>query len=199
MTFQASAHSMATVGMLAPFIESLFVSIFNGLKHRHHPISEATRRQRTSDQFWNPQYVFRSGGPTHDLVAGIEQLADTCDLTRHLPTDYLRAISALFAYRNNMFHNGFEWPDCAGRIRLENCPEKENRCNSTISCKRSVVQKFINRIGNKGWPEDWFERVERNEKPWLIYMTPSFCAQCIDLIDDIIVCTGRYLKDIDTP
>ncbi len=30
MTFQGSAHSMSAVGMLAPFIESLFVAIFDG-------------------------------------------------------------------------------------------------------------------------------------------------------------------------
>ena len=32
LTFQASAHSMSAVGMLAPFIESLFVAVFDGLK-----------------------------------------------------------------------------------------------------------------------------------------------------------------------
>jgi hypothetical protein len=42
--FMGSAHSMSAVGMLAPFIESLFVAIYGGLRKRQPP----THQQPTS-------------------------------------------------------------------------------------------------------------------------------------------------------
>lgn len=168
--FIDSAHSMSAVGMLAPFIESLFIAIFEGLRKRQGSDAGDTRRQRADDQFWNPQIVFRSDGPRDDLVAGIDQLAESCGLKPYLPADYRNALSALFAYRNNMLHNGFEWP-----------PE--------------TIGKFSNRIASEKWPEAWFTSADRVGKPWLYYMSPEFCAHCVELIDGIIEGVGRYLKE----
>jgi hypothetical protein len=168
--FMDSAHSMSAVGMLAPFIESLFVAIFEGLRKRQRMDAGHTRRQRADDQFWNPQIVFRSEGPRDDLVAGIDQLAESCGLKPYLPDDYRKTLSALFAYRNNMLHNGFEWP-------------------------AETIGKFSYRIASEKWPEAWFTSADRDGKPWLYYMSPEFCSHCVDLIDGIIDGTGRYLKE----
>lgn len=168
--FMDSAHSMSAVGMLAPFIESLFVAIFDGLRKRQSSDTGDTRRQRADSQFWNPQIVFRSEGPRDDLVAGIDQLAESCGLKPHLPADYRKTLSALFAYRNNMLHNGFEWPS-------------------------ETIDKFSRRIASEKWPENWFTSADREGKPWLYYMSPDFCAHCVDLIDGVIEGTGRYLKE----
>ena len=168
--FMDSAHSMSAVGMLAPFIESLFVAIFEGLRKRHGTAAEDTRHQRADDQFWNPQIVFRGEGPRDDLVAGIDQLAESCGLKPYLPADYRNTLSALFAYRNNMLHNGFEWPS-------------------------DTIKKFSNRIASEKWPEDWFTSADRDGQPWLCYMSPNFCSHCVELIDAVIDGVGRYLKE----
>lgn len=165
-----SAHSMSAVGMLAPFIESLFVAIFEGLRKRQVSDAGDTRRQRADDQFWNPQVFFDKDVPKTNLVKGIEQLAVSCGLHPHLPEGYEKTLAALFAYRNNMLHNGFEWP-------------------------ADTISKFSSRIASEKWPETWFTSADRGGKPWLYYMSPDFCAHCVELIDGIIDGTGRYLKE----
>lgn len=171
--FMDSAHSMSAVGMLAPFIESLFVAIFEGLRKRQSTDAGNARRHRADDQFWNPQIVFRSEGPKGDLVAGIDQLAESCGLKPFLPPDYRNTLSALFAYRNNMLHNGFEWP-------------------------AEAIGKFSNRIASEKWPEAWFTSAERDGEQWLYYMSPDFCSHCVELIDGIIDGVGLYLKERET-
>ena len=42
-----------------------------------------------------------------DLVAGILQLCDATGLVKKLPSDLEVTLSALFIYRNRMFHDGF--------------------------------------------------------------------------------------------
>ena len=171
--FMDSAHSMSAVGMLAPFIESLFVAIFEGLRKRQGSAADDTRRQRADDQFWNPQIFFDKDSTKTNLVKGISQLAVSCGLQSFLPTDYEKSLSALFAYRNNMLHNGFEWP-------------------------ADTIRKFSNRIASEKWPEDWFTSADRDGQPWLYYMSPDFCAHCVDLIDGIIDGVGLYLKERET-
>lgn len=108
--------------------------------------------------------------PKTNLVKGIEQLAVSCGLQPHLPDGYEKTLSALFAYRNNMIHNGFEWP-------------------------AETIKKFSSRIASEKWPDSWFTSAKQGKKPWLYYMSPDFCAHCVDLIDGIIDGTGGYLKD----
>lgn len=168
MTFQASAHSMAAVGMLAPFIESLFVAIFDGLKDRIDLLSDHPRLKLKERDVWNPQVYQGSKGARCDLQQGIGQLSEATGLATFIPPETETALEALFRYRNNMFHNGFEWPD-------------------------AKISGFADELTK--WPEGWFELARRDDKPWLCYITPQFCAHCVDLIDGIINGTGRYLKD----
>ena len=84
--FQDAAHSMAAVGMLAPFIESLFTAIFPRLpkerkKNKHEGIAKV-----------------------------IPQLAESNGLSQFFPDDYNKVLDALYLYRNKMFHNAFMWP-----------------------------------------------------------------------------------------
>ncbi len=169
--FQDAAHSMSAVGMLAPFVESLFASIFRGLRERA-PGGAAIdpRAKATQAQYWNPQIVFGKDGPRDDIVAGIEQLATSIGLQPYLPDGYRRTLSALFGYRNNMFHNGFEWP-------LE------------------ARQKFANRLEIERWPGAWFSQATRDDKPWVFYMSDEFIAHCLQMIDKVLEGVGRYLED----
>jgi hypothetical protein len=168
--FQDSAHSMSAVGMLAPFVESLFVAVFDGLRKRENAARSDTRRERADDQFWNPQKLFGKEEPRTDLTAGIDQLATSCGLKEYLPEGYQKMLAALFAYRNNMLHNGFEWP-------------------------AETIRKFSQRIASEKWPEEWFTSADKDGEPWLYYMSPEFCAHCTETIDGIIESVGRYLKD----
>lgn len=169
--FQDAAHSMSAVGMLAPFVEALFVSIFRGLRERSQGGATADPRAMTAqDQYWNPRIVFDKDGPRGDIVAGIVQLATSTSLQSLLPEGYQKTLSALFAYRNNMFHNGFEWP-----------PE--------------VRQKFATRIKNDNWPGTWFSWATSGGEPWVFYMREEFIAHCLEMTEQILSSVGRYISE----
>ena len=169
--YNDAAHSMAAVGMLAPFVEALFVSIFAGLRMRHpHEANTDPRASAADKQYWNPQVVFGKNGPKDDIVAGIKQLATSTNLQPFLPKGYEKALSALFGYRNNMFHNGFEWP-------LE------------------TRRKFVARTSNEKWPDDWFSQATTDDEPWIIYMSDEFIDYCLSMIDEILEGVGRYLSN----
>ena len=97
---------MSAVGMLAPFVESLFESIFKILRsHQQNSIKvEDCRTIAAQHDFWNPPFIIRAGGRSTDLVKGIKQLSDSTGLVKFLPDDLETTLSALFAYRNKMFH-----------------------------------------------------------------------------------------------
>lgn len=100
--FQSAAHSMAAVGMLAPFVEMLFVRIFASIRDQklHDPPPKM--------EFWDPTRKDEHRG---GISKGIKTLAVYSGFADFLPNDYHRTVEALFCYRNAMFHNGFEWPN----------------------------------------------------------------------------------------
>lgn len=169
--FQDAALSMSAIGMLAPLIESLFVSIFRGLQNQSQIADAADPRAKaTHDSYWNPKIVFNEGVQRMDIVAGIKQLATSTGLHCFMPDGYLKTLSAVFAYRNNMFHNGFEWP-----------PEARER--------------FANRIKNDSWPDTWFSQAMHDGKPWIFYMSNDFIETILILIDQLLEGVGKYLEN----
>lgn len=148
--FQDAAHSMSAVGMLAPFVESLFVAVFNGLREDPDgpPISLRKLRKGT--------------------VGGIIQHSTSIGVKPFLPDGYEKTLSALFAYRNKMFHNGFEWP-------------MEER------------HKFSEQIRKRGWPRGWFKKSTSGDQPWIFYMSAEFIQHCLDTIDQVLEGVGAYL------
>lgn len=168
--FMDSAHSMSAVGMLAPFVESLFVSIFAGLGERaQDKASDDPRAKATQNQYWNPQIVFGKDGPRTDFVMGVAQLAASTGLQPFLPDGYQKTLSALVGYRNNMFHNGFEWP-------------------------LKARHNFANRIKKEDWPSDWFSQATSGDEPWVFYMSDDFIEHCLVMIDQVLDGVGRYLE-----
>jgi hypothetical protein len=171
--FQDAAHSMAAVGMLAPFFEALFVAIFEGLRQRATTgPKDDPRAEAMQAQYWNPRYVVAKGGTRRDIVTGIAQLASSTRLHTFLPGDYRKTLDALFGYRNAMFHNGMEWP----------IEERE---------------RFANRIKTEGWPENWFLRATTNDQPWVFYMSEAFITACLNLIDQVLEGVGRYIEQVE--
>ena len=176
-TYESAAHSMAALGMLAPFYESMFFQAFQGMRtsffgqdaippgHHRSGISKA-------EDFWDC-HLFRTpdGKKKRDLVPGIEQLADAVGLTPHLPADLRWTLEALFSYRNKMFHGGFEWPkkECA---------------------------KFAKRIEQESW-QPWFSFATHGDDPWIFYMTGAFISHCFDLVHPFLDAFGAYCRGRD--
>ena len=74
---------MAAVGMIAPFVESLFREAF-----------------REFDREW------QRGDMVRNLLNSISEMG----LGKYMPEDLEFTLTALFEYRNRMLHSGFEWP-----------------------------------------------------------------------------------------
>lgn len=175
--FQDAAHSMSAVGMLAPFLESLFVSIFDELRAQERSNNNASegdeRGTGEKARYWDPHFVFEKSGYRKDLVAGIRQLSKSIGLNNYLPEEYDVMLSALLSYRNVMFHHGLEWP------------MKERF-------------KFIQRIQDENWPNNWFDTSRSGGEPWIFYITSDFVEHCLNCIEKILEGVGKYLENDKT-
>ena len=171
--YQDAAHSMAAVGMLAPFVESVFYQAFQKIRDYYNAQSldqqSYPRWQNAEKIGWNCHYIFKNGKRNKNLVEGILQLAETVDMLTFLPDKTPSYLKALFAYRNKMFHNGFEWPE-SERKKFANFIKQE-KCSS------------------------WFGFARTNNGPWIYYMTKEYISESIALIDQIINGIGKYAKN----
>ncbi len=131
--YQDAAYSMAAVGMIAPFVESMFGRLLGKDLDRNDLKRKSTDRR-------------------------IIVLLKERGLLSYLPDHLERTLSALFAYRNNMLHNGFEWP-------------------------REKCSKFKEEIANSSWPPDWFKLAWVDHDPWMVYMAPPFVEHCVDTME----------------
>jgi hypothetical protein len=169
--YQKAARSAAAVGMLAPFVENLFTGIFRGISKMGDDIlgndQSVSRAVRAKALFWNPQAYFDKSEVKTDIVVGIRQLADATGLTPHLPRDAETVLSALFTYRNQIMHNGFEWP-----------PERR------LSFASQARQ----------WPTGWFESSSSDGKPWVWYMSEVFIARILAFIDEVLDAAGQHIR-----
>jgi hypothetical protein len=164
--YQAAAHSMSAVGMLAPFVESLFHQFFEGVGRKFFPATQPLTPHRRWDAAhavqWDCHVVIDSSGEVRtDLVRGIAQLSDAIGLGPFLPRSLDKTLNALFSYRNKMFHNGLEWP-------------MEERL------------RFAKRIEDESWPNEWFSRATSGDEPWIYYLSQSFIDHCLQTIVQIL-------------
>lgn len=132
--YQDAAHSMAAVGMLAPLIESVFQSAFRYI----------------GDEL-----------PRGKLVKNIVKRVKKFGMEEYMPKDFESTLSALFEYRNNMFHGGFEW-----------------------SSKR--LKKFERLLDENGWTPEWFSMATSDDEPWMFYMTSAFVDHCLEMAEKLI-------------
>ena len=170
--FQDAAHSMAAVGMLAPFIEALFKRAFPGVKELlgtkdfrkkvDHP-----RWQMIDDKIFNCRF---SCNGNLNIVAGISELSDALGMDEFMPPGLGEVLGALFHYRNKMFHFGFEWPISERRIFKEN-------------------------IRNAGWPSDWFLESMTGDETWIFYMSHVFVAHSLDTFREVISGLGKFVRE----
>lgn len=170
--YQSAAHSMAAVGMLAPFIESIFYQAFHGIKkevyrNNKHP-NDHHRWQKDTNETWDCHFVWKNNPPQKNLVGGILQLSDATGLKKFLPEDIANTLTVLFSYRNKMFHHGFEWPI-----------EERHR--------------FWERTTKENWPANWLSAATSDGEPWVIYLTNEFITHCINSIEQIITGISRFV------
>ena len=170
--FQDAAHSMAAVGMLAPFVESLFASIFKGV-HKWQQCNNSalggdTNIVESSSESRDAHSEFQYQRRRCGVVASILNVARTTGLSEYLPSGYDKALRALFVYRNKMFHGGFEWP-----VKDRN---------------------EFDKLRYREWPSEWFWTATRDDKPWIFYMSEDFILHWLNTIDEVLDGVGAYMK-----
>ena len=170
--YHDAAHSMAAVGLIAPFVESIFYQSFRSIEREMTKISslpnDHERWHRPAEDQWDCHYVWKNGRRSANLAEGIVQLVHAVGMSSHMPDDLRPTLAALFEYRNKMFHCGFEWP-----------LEERKRFDQRLS----------------GWPADWFTKATSDGAPWVFYMSPTFVAHCLDRAERIIAGIERFCKE----
>ena len=174
-SYQGAAHSMAAVGMTAPLIESVFDHTFQEIGRltiELPPLTKHYRLQEVTKKTWDCRWVLNKDGKwSKNLAKGMVQLVDTIGLKAHLSEALAGALeptlSALFAYRNRMFHCGFEWP----------VKERE---------------KFQAELSTSGWPAEWFSKAMTGNRPWIFYMSQTFIDHCLTMSGEIVSAIGGF-------
>ena len=165
--FHDAANSMAAVGMLAPLIETMMDRLFREFskKFERNPNSP---RFRLGDEYWNPrQYAASSAkNDRQDIILGFKQLAQEIGIDEFFDPQLNSTLEALFAYRNKMFHNGFEWPP-------------------------GLRASFARRILDEGW-DRWFSRATSGDDPWIFYMNSAFIEHCLEHVEQLVLSAGRF-------
>ncbi len=173
--YQDAAHSLAAVGMLAPFLETVFSECFRGIGSKWPsggvPAGAHDRWKSSHAIQWDCHKVIEKGRVRTDLVRGILQLSDAIGLRSRFPANIKQTLSALFGYRNRMFHCGFEWP----------------------MDERLAFQK---RIMDDKWPTTWFSSATSGGQPWVFYMTDDFIQHCLTTADQVVIAFGEFVRDV---
>ena len=139
--YQEVAHSMAAVGMIAPFIEEVFKDVFERLKEE-----------------W----------PRRDLAKNILKVVEKRELEPYLPNTLAPTLDALFRYRNDLFHWGFEWP-------------------------AYICQKF--QAARRQWPDGWFKVATQDSEPWMFSMSTAFINHCMKVAEEMPEVLQDFLVD----
>ena len=127
--------------MLAPFFESIFKDVFERI-----------------EEGW------ARGGSVRNILGG----ANKKGMAPYLPDQFAPTIEALFRYRNDLFHWGFEWPAYT--------------CRSFESAKDQ-------------WPNGWFNVACQNLDPWMFSMSEEFINHCLEVAEDVTAGLGDFLVD----
>jgi hypothetical protein len=160
--FSDLARSHAFICSITAFLESLFVLclpqvgvIFKGQLDPNH--ARVQRYNCHPASFWDPRKITadRDG-----IVARIDDILTASGLFSSFPSDATHLMNAAFGYRNEMVHNGYEWP-------------LDNRI------------KFQLRVSSESW-SDWFTNATTGSDPWFFTVTELFHDQCLILCDQTV-------------
>jgi hypothetical protein len=174
--YMEAAYSMGALGMLAPFVETVFVQGFQAIGPNLQSPPTYPPHGRwlgPNKKQWDCRFVFNNGKFERDIAKGIAQISHALGLTPKFPNDFDQRIEALFLYRNRVFHDEFEWPN---RERLE----------------------FESRI--KSLPIEWFDKAEKNkghgdEEVWLFYLSNDFIGDAVATIEAVLDGMGSFVDE----
>jgi hypothetical protein len=156
--YQDGTHALAALGLVAPLIESVLIRLFRYVPRMVDPATPRHPRWDAIDaeKKWNCKFRLdeETGEWKEDVIGGVNQLAKVL-VPSYLGRNDRRRLEALFRYRNNMFHNGMEWPED----------------------KATAFDKFA-----KECPAGWFTSARRGDRPWIFYMTGAFTDDCLALL-----------------
>lgn len=174
--YQDAAHSMAAVGMLAPFLETIlhqaFLALEKHFKQQLVAIQDHPRLQTQHKNQWDCHYVLNEKGKyTKDINLGAQQIAAAVGLAPLLPDDFWKVFHALISYRNKMLHNAMEWP-------------------------KSERSKFLKAVTDNAWPESWFPKSTSAGEPWAIYMSPELIERCTGATCEIRTAFGKLAREL---
>lgn len=175
--YDDAATSMASVGMFAPLIESIFFQAFSTLgslysnHKRQPPAHKRWSRAGGNSGRWDCHFYYRSDGARQENVPqGIRQLSEASGLAPHLPPETFSTVESLLTYRNRMFHLGFEWPETDRTL-------------------------FKSLIAEKKW-EGFFTQASRNYEPWIFYLSESLVDSLPDFTMSVLSGIGRFAKSL---
>lgn len=174
--YDDAARSMAAASLLVPFIEMLFSRLFsdNDLKNKFQKsiIKNHIRLNLGSKKFWDCKEFYRNANKPGGIAKGIPQLCEAVGLDKYMPQDFKIVIEILFLYRNNNFHNGFEWPS---QTRL----------------------KFTQEIQSLNCNLSWFQMSKYGNNSWIFYLSQDFIDYLLDFIELILCGVGAYVRQLD--
>ena len=172
--FAELARSHAFICTIAAFLESLFSlslpkvgSGFRGTLIKDHP--RVVRFATSTPSFWDPRKPKKDQS---GIAVRIGDILAGAGLASYFGSDFGRLTKAIYAYRNKMVHNGYEW-------------DLEERLD------------FEAQINKEGW-SGWFATATSGSEPWFFTMTPSFCEACLSLCNRALLAfDGLLLGDWD--
>jgi hypothetical protein len=174
--YQDGTHSLAAVGMVAPLMETVFVRLLDAARKMVDVTTILPLHARwcvvdKEGKRWNCKYRWSKSDKAwkDDLVNGIEQFLKALHIETFLGHEDRLRLKTLFQYRNNMFHNGMEWPEE----------------------KRASFMKLMKEL-----PPQWLQLAESGGRPWMFYMTASFVDGCLDMLERFVDSVGAlFLRE----
>lgn len=170
MEFVHVAQSLAFITTIVAFVESLFKECLPMMATRFEGKyqEQNARFQRYGEgnpSFWDPA---KSTAIGDKIATRISDILEGSGLIRFLIPDFTRVLGAIFKYRNQMIHNGFEWSQAERR-------------------------KFALTIKEEGWTE-WFSVSTVDDDPWYFTITGSFSQACLELCDRSVLAFAGLIR-----
>lgn len=169
--FADLARSHAVICTISAFLESLFKTNFRAVWQRGE-IAVSAKDPRlvglggNIELFWDLEKCVKREG----IAKRIAVILSATGLAKYFGTDFEKEITAIFDYRNQMVHNGFEWP-------------------------QEVREAFNQRATENNWSQ-WFSVATSNHQPWFYTITPEFHETCLQICDrSVLAFEGLLVGD----
>lgn len=179
--YRDATHSMTLISLVVPTVERIFRTAFENIRERYWPDDAGdVRKMDCGKDPWDMRFYDKGkGGYGRNTCKGIWQLSHGTGLVEYLPEHAFKYLNALYEYRNNMFHNGLEWPEQDARR----------------FCKKlqDVAVCHIDQWGQ--WPAAWFQVSKQGGAPWTVSVSEEFARECLAMVQGCVEGIGKYCND----